>query len=166
MKSELKKFKTMNKESGITLITLIVMIIIIMILASVTIGGDFNEEGVISKAQSLNFKARMADLREKVETHMGEGYNFNEAKFALNIGPTLYSLVEEHGELFDIQTTDVEQDVRELQRILGPLDEQEIKYLVIFHGELYYVSMNTIPNNEQQTEWCREIGIKIINVTS
>lgn len=166
MKSEFKKFKTMNKESGITLITLIVMIIIIMILASVTIGGDFNEEGVISKAQSLNFKARMADLREKAETHMGDGYNFNEAKRALNVGPTLYALVQGNESLFDIEANDVERDISKLEKILGPLDEQEKQYLVIYHGELYYVSMDNIQNNEQQTEWCREIGIKIINVTS
>ena len=85
---------------------------------------------------------------------LNEANNEN-AKKELYAGEVLKSIIVD--EELEIEENQV-QDIRKLIKQVG---KEEEKYVIIHEGEFYYVSSNTIKNNEKQTKWCQEIGIKI-----
>ena len=87
------KYKISIEKStrGITLIALVVTIIVLLILAGITIGVAFSENGIIKKAQQTgnkmnetveNDKQEINDLTEDLKESLGEGSKrtFNETK--------------------------------------------------------------------------------------
>ena len=49
-------------------------------------------------------------------------------------------------------------DINNISKRVG---KKEKKYVMIYKGELYYVSQSKLKNNEKQKKWCEEIGIKV-----
>lgn len=157
-----------TKNRGITLIALVVTIVIMLILAGLVVNSLFNEESTIKYAQESIFKARIQQLKEKIEIKNIENFERTSRinKNSINVGPTLLKLVKENAERFNISETDILGEKADLESILGTLNNQEEKYLVIYHGELNYVSMDDITNNDKLTEWCKQIGIPVLDFRS
>ena len=65
--------KTLKKENGITLIALVITIIILIILAGVSIGILFNENGIITKAKQA--KSDYENAQKEEATAIGELIN-------------------------------------------------------------------------------------------
>lgn len=61
--------------------------------------------------------------------------------------------------IIDIKVDDVTKDIKD---ILPDIKENEKDYIVIYKGEMYYVSNEATDNNENQRKWCEELGIKIL----
>ena len=81
----------MKKNLGITLIALVITMIVLLILAGITIGVVFSDNGVIKKAQEAanaqnqaveNTKKEINDLTDDLKESLGEGSKktFNETK--------------------------------------------------------------------------------------
>ena len=53
----------------------------------------------------------------------------------------------------------------EITSILSGINRDEQEYCVVYKGKLYYVSNDNIKDNAKQEQWCREIGIPILEFT-
>ena len=103
----MKKFRTKNKTSGITLIALVVTIVVLLILAAVSIGMLAGENGIIRQAQEAKEKTEIGNERERVELaavaaagkdKWGEITEENlEDELDTNIGSGKYTLTTEDG---------------------------------------------------------------------
>ena len=152
----MKKYK---ENKGITLIVLIVSIVLLVILAALVIMVVINN-GLIDSADEASFKTRIGQIAEE--------WNFARVNYKLNnvnlnefhAGKILKVLLAD--EEIDIEDDNI-QDIRELLKNCG--SEQE-NYIIIYEGELYYVSSSIVPNNTNQTKWCEELGIKIWEYTA
>ncbi len=122
-----------NQEKGITLVALVITIIIIIILATITIGGVFGENGLINNTKYTAFSA---DVRAYEE--------------AANRYVLMQKL--EHGEDTNINIMDKEQ-IKEA--IPGITDEDAEKY-VIQDNEFKY---NPDYVTEQEETWLIQLGI-------
>ena len=149
----------MKNKKGITLIALVITIIILLLLTGVTVA-SFGETGLFSRAKESSFKSKMAAYKEQanmyVSWQISETLNPDTTK--INSGEILKNAVEKEI-VTDITKDDVSIDIKE---ILKDITEKDKEYIVIYKGELCYVSNETIKNNEKQVKWCKEIGIKIL----
>lgn len=156
-----KKIEVYNQSSisGITLITLVITIIAILILAAVTIGSLFGENGLLGKSEEAQFKAKMAAIDEQWKLYVAD--NLTESLGRLDTkqlyagGDIIYNIIADEEIEMDIGL------IRDIRKLFSEVGEEEEKYTMGYEGELYYVSRNTIENNSKKVEWCKELGIKI-----
>ena len=64
-----------SKQRGITLIALIVTVIVLLILAGVTIGTLFGENGIITRANESAISTELAGYKEELDLYKIEKYN-------------------------------------------------------------------------------------------
>ena len=134
----------------------------LLILAGVTISAISNE-GLLGKASKANFKTKMASYKEQAELYASwqimETMNTNTK--SINAGEILKELIEAEV----VNNIKVEDVTHNIEEILEGIKKEEKEYLVIFEGELCYVSSNNVKNNKQQVKWCEEMGIRILDYT-
>lgn len=154
--------KKRMKEKGITLIALVITIIVMLILAGVAIGGMI-ESGIFGMANEANFKSRMSEYKEQSELYAGwQIIQTMETNISwINAGDVLKDIIKQEI-IMDIKQEDVTINI---QDVLEKISNQEKEYIVIYKGEMCYVSSSDIKNNENQKKWCQEIGIKILEYT-
>ncbi len=152
----------MNKK-GITLIALVITIVILLILSAITIATLTGENGLFSRAKEAEFKSKMSGYKEQAILYVSWKVqeNLDTDIDKINSGEVLKSAIDE-GIINDITKEDVNIEITE---ILEEIKDDEKKYTVVYKGELCYVSNDKIPNNKKQTQWCEEIGIKILEYT-
>ncbi len=152
------KNKLKNKL-GITLIALVITIIILLILAGVTISGIVNG-GLTTRAKEAEFKTRMAEYRDSTNTYVSwqvmENMDSNTDK--INSGEVLKDAIDKEI-VTDIKKEDVTTNIED---ILKDIKKSDKEIVVVYKGELYYVSNDKIKNNEKQVKWCNDIGIKVL----
>ena len=91
----------MKENRGITLISLAVTILIILILAGITIGILFGDNGIIKKAQEAGDQTEIAVVREKLELAKGTEYIESNGKY----NPESYfQIIEDEGIINDKDT--------------------------------------------------------------
>ena len=151
-----KKLKVLNKNvKGITLIALVVTIIVLLILASITISFIVGDRGIFGIGKELQFKSKMSAIAEEWQLNIGTYAIDRASEKEVYAGEVLKSIIID--EEMDLEESKV-QDIKKLITRVGKTEE---KYTIIHEGELYYVSSPLVINNEKQTKWCEDIGIKI-----
>ena len=153
----------MNKKiKGITLIALIITIIVLLILAGVTIHMIFGDSGLFAKANEAKFKTMMSGYREDVNlyTSWKVTETMNTDTSGINSGDPLKEAIEQ--EVVEGITTD---DVNiAITDIIKDIKNKAKDYVVVYKGEIYYVSSKEVKNNEKQIKWCNDIGIKVLEI--
>ena len=158
-----KKIKEKAKlKSGITLIALIITIIVLLILAGITINMIAGENGIFGKANESKFKTMMSSYREEVNLYTSwkvmETMNTDTSK--INSGEPLKTAVQQ-----EIATDISEEDVNiAITDIIKRYKKEAKKYVVVYKGEICYVSNDDIKNNSKQVKWCKELGIKVLEL--
>ena len=112
------------------------------------------------KSHEAEFKTKMQKYKEELFTYSSwqimETMDTDTSK--INAGDTLKSAV--HLEIVtDIKEEDVNTNIED---ILTSLNKNDKDFVAVYKGELYYVSNAKIKNNEKQVQWCKDIGIKIL----
>ncbi len=155
--------KKISRISGITLIALVVTIVVLLILAAITISLLVGDNGIFRTAEEASFKHKMAGYKEKVDLYtLGQVMQTaNTDTTWINAGDMLIQAIYDEF-IEDITEDDVTIDIRE---ILPEITTEEEEYIVVYKGEMYYVSNPNIPNNEEKAKWCEEIHIPILEYT-
>ncbi|MCI9177526.1 MAG: hypothetical protein HFJ28_02885 [Clostridia bacterium] len=155
--------KSKEKTAGITLIALVVTIIVLLILAGITIGVLFRDGGIIDQANATAFKTKMSAYRDKVAVYVSWKIadTQNTDITHINSGEILKEMINIKF-INDIKVEDVSIPIKE---IIDDIGKKEEDYVVVYKGEIYYVSTTRVANNEKQVQWCKEIGIKILDYT-
>lgn len=151
-----------QKQRGITLIALIITIILLLILAGIAIS-SLTGSGLLSKSTEAEFKTKMREHQEETNLYIYEKYieNTNLDLRTVNSGEPLISAIQDEI-VTDIEESDVTIDIKD---VLTTIKKKEKEYLVIYKGEMCYVSSDNVKNNEQQKKWAEELGITIIEYT-
>ena len=160
--SKREKETYIKNNKAITLIALVITIVVLIILTGVAIS-TISGTGLFSRANEASFKSNMAAIAEDVSIYntglrISNPLNAEEA--------TNYSSGEILKEMIQSNTDDAlsQIDVNSLvdiNKISKKVGKKEKKYVMIYNGEMYYVSQSKIKNNENQKKWCEEIGIKV-----
>ena len=153
----------MNKKiKGITLIALIITIIVLLILAGVTIRMVVGDSGLFEKANESKFKTMMSSYREEVNlyTSWKVTETMNTDTSGINSGDPLKSAIEQ-SIVEDIKAEDVNIAITD---IIKDIKNEAKDYVVVYKGEIYYVSSKEVKNNEKQIKWCNDIGIKVLEI--
>ena len=149
----------LKNKLGITLIALVITIIILLILAGVTISGIING-GLFGRATEAEFKTRMAEYRDSTNTYVSwqimESMDLNTDK--INSGEVLKDAIDREI-VTDIKKEDVTTNIED---ILKDIKKSDKEIVVVYKGELYYVSNAKVKNNNKQVKWCNDIGIKVL----
>ena len=90
-----------RNTKGITLISLAVTILIILILAGITIGVLFGDNGIIKKAQEAGDQTEIAVVREKLELAKGTEYIESNGKYNPD---SYFQIIEDEGIINDKET--------------------------------------------------------------
>ena len=153
-----------QNQLGITLIALIITIIILLLLSGITIRAVING-GLISRANEAKFKQKMAEFRDDTNTYVAlqlttwqtEGKTeINTDK--INAGEILKDAIDSEI-VTDIKKEDVTTNIEE---VIKGISKSDKNLVVVYKGELCYVSSDNNKNNEKQVKWCNEIGIKVL----
>ena len=148
-----------KRTKGITLIALVITIIVLLVLSGITIAA-VGENGLFSRAKEAKFKSKMAGYRESTNMYVSwriiEDTDTNTDK--INSGDKLKESIDK-GIITDISKEDVATNIEE---IIKDITKEDKEMIVIYKGEMWYVSNDKIANNDKQVEWCKEIGIKIL----
>ena len=151
--------KRENKERAITLIALVITIIVLLILAGVTLNILVGKNGLLGKSEEAKFKAKMSAIAEEWKLYVAENVTESlgqiDTKQLYAGGNIIYDIIADEEIEMNIGL------IKKIREILKEVGEEAQKFTMGFEGELYYVSRNTIENNQQQVQWCKEIGIKI-----
>ena len=151
-----------RRAKGITLIALVITIIILLLLAGVTISAIVNG-GLITRANEAQFKTRMAEFRDTTNQYVAwvvsDTLDTDTSK--INSGEVLKDAIDREI-VTDIQKEDVTINIGD---ILKNIKNKEKDLVVVYKGELCYVSNDKNENNEKQVKWCEEIGIKVLQYT-
>ena len=137
----------MKRNTGITLIALIITIVILVILSAVSINLILNN-GLIDKAGEAAFKAKMSSYKELTDLYVLNKVTQEISTDTKNInsGEMLkQAILDEFIE--DLEVEDVTIDIRE---ILPEISVTEEEYIVVYKGEMYYVSNPNVKNNKNQ----------------
>ena len=144
---------------GITLIALVITIIILLILAGVTISSIING-GLINRASEAQFKSRMAAYRDEANQYVSwqviENMDTNTDK--VNSGEVLRDAIEREI-VTDIKKEDVTTNIEDVIKDIKKTDKDLV---VVYKGEMYYVSNEKNKDSEKQAKWCNDIGIKVL----
>ena len=156
-----KKVKV-KSNSAITLIALIITIIVLLILAGVTIRMVVGDSGLFGKANEAKFKTMMSSYREEVNlyTSWKVTETMNTDTSGINSGDPLKSAIEQ-SIVEDIKAEDVNIAITD---IIKDIKNKAKDYVVVYKGEIYYVSSKEVKNNEKQIKWCNDIGIKVLEI--
>lgn len=158
-----KKVKRkVSSNSAITLIALIITIIVLLILAGVTIRMVVGDSGLFEKANESKFKTMMSSYREEVNlyTSWKVTETMNTDTSGINSGEPLKSAIEQ-SIVEDIKAEDVNIAITD---IIKDIKNKAKDYVVVYKGEIYYVSSKEVKNNEKQIKWCNDIGIKVLEI--
>lgn len=158
-----KKVKRkVSSNSAITLIALIITIIVLLILAGVTIHMVVGDSGLFGKANEAKFKTMMSSYREEVNlyTSWKVTETMNTDTSGINAGDPLKSAIEQ-SIVEDIKAEDVNIAITD---IIKDIKNESKDYVVVYKGEIYYVSSKEVKNNEKQIKWCNDIGIKVLEI--
>lgn len=158
-----KKVKRkISSNSAITLIALIITIIVLLILAGVTIHMVVGDSGLFGKANEAKFKTMMSSYREEVNlyTSWKVTETMNTDTSGINSGDPLKSAIEQ-SIVEDIKAEDVNIAITD---IIKDIKNEAKDYVVVYKGEIYYVSSKEVKNNEKQIKWCNDIGIKVLEI--
>lgn len=158
-----KKVKRkVSSNSAITLIALIITIIVLLILAGVTIHMVVGDSGLFGKANEAKFKTMMSSYREEVNlyTSWKVTETMNTDTSGINSGDPLKSAIEQ-SIVEDIKAEDVNIAITD---IIKDIKNEAKDYVVVYKGEIYYVSSKEVKNNEKQIKWCNDIGIKVLEI--
>lgn len=158
-----KKVKRkVSSNSAITLIALIITIIVLLILAGVTIHMVVGDSGLFGKANEAKFKTMMSSYREEVNlyTSWKVTETMNTDTSGINSGDPLKSAIEQ-SIVEDIKAEDVNIAITD---IIKDIKNKAKDYVVVYKGEIYYVSSKEVKNNEKQIKWCNDIGIKVLEI--
>ncbi|MCI9177209.1 MAG: hypothetical protein HFJ28_01170 [Clostridia bacterium] len=160
----MKEYKKKSKNAkGITLIALVVTVVVLLILAGITINILMGENSIFAQAQAAGFKTKMSAYRDKVDLYVAwrvtEDQN-TDIK-TIHSGEILKELVQDEF-INDIKVEDVSIPITD---IIDDIGKKEEDYVVVYKGEIYYVSSGRVKDNKRQVQWCREIGIKILDYT-
>ena len=151
--------KKLKSKLGITLIALVITIIILLILAGVTISSIVNGN-LIGKASEAKFKTKMAEYRDDTNQYVSwqvtENMDTNTQK--INSGEVLKDAIEREI-VTDIKKEDVTTNIEDILKNIKKSDKDTV---VVYKGELYYVSNDKTKNNDKQVKWCNDIGIKVL----
>ena len=151
--------KKLKSKLGITLIALVITIIILLILAGVTISSIVNG-GLIGRAKEAEFKTRMAEYRDDTNQYVSwqvmESMNTNTDK--INSGEVLKDAIDKEI-VTDIKKEEVTTNIEDILKNIKKADKDTV---VVYKGELYYVSNTKTKNNDKQVKWCNDIGIKVL----
>jgi len=150
------------KNKGITLIALVVTIVVMIILTATAIS-TINGDGIIGRANEAAFKSNMAAIAEDVAMYNSSLKINNptspESALNYNAGDILKEIIQS-GTDDSLSQLDAN-DVVDITTISKKVGKKEKKYVMIYNGEMYYVSQSKLKNNEKQKKWCEEIGIKV-----
>ena len=158
-----KKVKRkVSSNSAITLIALIITIIVLLILAGVTIHMVVGDSGLFGKANEAKFKTMMSSYREEVNlyTSWKVTETMNTDTSGINSGDPLKSAIEQ-SIVEDIKAEDVNIAITD---IIKDIKNEAKDYVVVYKGEIYYVSSKEVKNNEKQIKLCNDIGIKVLEI--
>lgn len=147
----------MKNNKGITLPALIIAIIIMIILAGVTLGG-LAGFGLIGRTEETRWKSRMRDIAKEVD----------EYKFGLKIEgeDTKYYAGNLFKNIIEVEELEIDPDtVYNISNITKTANDEEKEYIIVYEGELHYVSQKKISENDNYVKWAQEIGIKIWDYT-
>ena len=149
----------LRNSIGITLIALIITIVIILILAGIIILAIVNG-GLIEKTRESEFKTRMAEYRDETNMYVSwkitENMDTNTDK--INSGELLKNAIDMEI-ITDISKEEVTINIEDVLKKIKKSDKNSV---VVYKGELYYVSDSKLKNNEKQVKWCNDIGIKVL----
>ena len=154
------------KEKGITLIALVITIIVILILSVVTIN-YLSSKGFFNRVNESTFKIRMKQHQEALYLYINNKYadayssNQDIDTSSINAGTSLKSAIEEEI-VMDVDESDVSDNLKEF---IGDTTKAEEEYLIVYGGELNYVSDTNRANNDKYVKWCNDIGINIFEYT-
>ena len=144
---------------GITLIALVITIIILLILAGVTISSIING-GLINRASEAKFKSKMAAYRDEANQYVSwkviENMDTNTEK--INSGEILRDAIEREI-VTDIKKEDVTTNIED---VITDIKKADKDLVVVYKGEMYYVSNEKNKDSEKQAKWCEDIGIKVL----
>lgn len=154
--------RKVSSNSAITLIALIITIIVLLILAGVTIHMVVGDSGLFGKANEAKFKTMMSSYREEVNlyTSWKVTETMNTDTSGINAGDPLKSAIEQ-SIVEDIKAEDVNIAITD---IIKDIKNEAKDYVVVYKGEIYYVSSKEVKNNEKQIKWCNDIGIKVLEI--
>ena len=154
--------RKVSSNSAITLIALIITIIVLLILAGVTIHMIVGDSGLFGKANEAKFKTMMSSYREEVNlyTSWKVTETMNTDTSGINSGDPLKSAIEQ-SIVEDIKAEDVNMAITD---IIKDIKNEAKDYVVVYKGEIYYVSSKEVKNNEKQIKWCNDIGIKVLEI--
>ena len=152
------------KSRGITLIALVITIIILLLLAGVTISAIVNG-GLITRAKEAKFKQKMAEFRDETNTYVAwqltswqmDG-TLDTSTEKINAGEILKDAIDKEI-VTDITKNDVTTNIED---IIKDISKSDKNLVVVYKGELCYVSSDKNKNNDKQVKWCNEIGIKVL----
>lgn len=152
----------MKEKRGITLIALIVTIIILLILAEITITA-ISQGGLFGRAKEAAFKTRMTEYKEKTNMYVSWKVTetLNPDTSEINAGEMLKKAID------DKIITDIEEEeiTTNIEEVIENIKNSDKNLVVVYKGEMYYVSNKSNANNENQVKWCKDIGIKILEYT-
>ena len=143
----------MKNNKGITLMALIITIIVMLILAAITIS-MISSGGIIGRANEAKFKTKMQKISEELFMY-NAGLEMEGKDSKINAGEVLKEIITQDGLEID------QASVQDISKILTSVGKTEEQYCIVLDGDLYYVSQDKIDNNEKQTKWCEDIGIKV-----
>ena len=152
------------KSRGITLIALVITIIILLLLAGVTISAIVNG-GLITRAKEAKFKQKMAEFRDETNTYVAwqltswqmDG-TLDTSTEKINAGEILKDAIDKEI-VTDITKNDVTTNIED---VIKGISKSDKNLVVVYKGELCYVSSDKNKNNDKQVKWCNEIGIKVL----
>lgn len=149
-----------KNQKGITLIALVIMIIIIIIITGVIINLSLGNSGIFNKANEAKFKTQMSKYREEVDLYVLDIIidKLSDEAVKINSGDILKQIVEQ-GQITDIKAEEVN---LKIEKIIKDIKNSEKDYIVVYKGNMYYVSDESNKNNEKYKKWCKEIGIPVL----
>ena len=155
--------KSIYETKGITLIALVITIIVLLVLSGITIAA-VGENGLFSRAKEASFKSKMSAYKEQTNLYVSWKIqeNLDTDTTGINAGEVLKNAIDQEI-VTDITRDDVNIDITE---IIEDIKEKDKEFVVVYKGELCYVSSDSISNNDKQVKWCEEIGIKILEYTA
>lgn len=108
----------------------------------------------------------MAKYKEEVDLYVSNKMleNMGEGMEDIHSGEPLKEVItayKKQGEEFDITEEDVKIPIKE---IIEDIEKRDEKYIVVYHGETYYVKSDKNKNAEQEAQWCLDVGIKILEL--
>jgi type II secretory pathway pseudopilin PulG len=111
MKGMLVSMKKQRENTGITLVALVITIIVLLILAGVTIGFLFGDNGIINQAQSAKDSSRGKEVQEFIDTAVLENEKADYSGSTVKTKDDVISELQEQGDLTDeevetLKTTD------------------------------------------------------------